>query len=118
MSDWAWALVAKVAVTLVHREATLQVPGKVFISKCDLFRGDPTLAAFPYHLKSEVSLSDFREFVSALSGITVKVRNNEVKALSQLCQKSFVSEIWQHSFRNSGLPKISRKAPKLKSQSQ
>jgi hypothetical protein len=75
------------AVTLVHTNATLQVPAKLFVNKCDLFGDDPGLAAFPYHLKSQVSVSDFREFVSALEGMTVKVTNNNFKGLLQLCEE-------------------------------
>jgi hypothetical protein len=55
-------------VTLVHPDTTLQIPGKVLVDKCDLFGDDPGLAAFLFHLKSQVSVSDFREFVSGLEG--------------------------------------------------
>jgi hypothetical protein len=71
-------------VTLVHPDATLQVSAPLLVFKCDLFVDDPGLAAFPYHLKSRVSVSDFREFVSALEGTTVKVTNNNIKGLLQL----------------------------------
>jgi hypothetical protein len=75
------------AVTLVHPNATLQVPVRLLTSKCDLFGGDPGLTAFPYHLKSQICVSDFREFVSALKGTTVKVTNNNFRGLSQLCEE-------------------------------
>jgi hypothetical protein len=64
-------------VTLVHSKATLQVPVHLLIDKCDLVVDDP---------KSRVSVSDFREFVSALEGTTVKVTNNNIKGLLQLCE--------------------------------
>jgi predicted RNase H-like nuclease (RuvC/YqgF family) len=81
------------AVALVHPDTTLQVPGKLLVSKCDLFLDDPGLAAFPYHLKSHVSLSDFREFVSGLEGTTVKVTNSNVNGLWQLCQEFRFQEL-------------------------
>jgi hypothetical protein len=74
-------------VTLVHPNETVQVPGKLLVSKCDLFAEDPGLAAVPYHVQSRVSVSDFREFVSALQGTTVKVTNNNFKGLSLLCDE-------------------------------
>jgi hypothetical protein len=63
------------------------VPVPLIVSRCDLFADDPGLAALPYHLKSKVSLSDFREFVSALEDTTVKVTNNNFKGLLELCEE-------------------------------
>jgi hypothetical protein len=74
-------------VTLVHPLASLQVPTHLLVSKCDLFADDPRLASVPYHLKSQLSVSDFREFVSALDCTTVKVTNNNFKGLLQLCDE-------------------------------
>jgi hypothetical protein len=48
---------------------------------------DSGFASLPYHLKPCVSLSDFRELVSALDGTTVKVTNSNVNGLSQLCEE-------------------------------
>jgi hypothetical protein len=48
---------------------------------------DPMLIASPYNVKSPVSLSDFREFISAVKGTTVKITNNNFKGLSQLCDE-------------------------------
>jgi hypothetical protein len=59
----------------------------LLVSKCDLFSDDPGFAAVPYDLKSHVSVSDFRQFVSALEGTTVTVTNNNFKGLSQLCEE-------------------------------
>jgi hypothetical protein len=42
------------------------------------------LAPSSYHLHSRVSESDFREFISALEGTTVKVTNNNFNALMEL----------------------------------
>jgi hypothetical protein len=75
-------------MTLVHPCATLEVPAPLLVSKCDLFVDDAGLAAFPYDLKSRVSINDFREFGSAFQGTTVKVTNNNFRALSQLCEES------------------------------
>jgi hypothetical protein len=55
-------------VALVHPDATLPVPGKLLVNKRDLFDDDSGLAAFLYHLKAQVSVSDVREFVSGLEG--------------------------------------------------
>jgi hypothetical protein len=60
----------------------LQVLALLLVHKGDLFSDDPGLAAFPYCLKSQVSVTGFREFVSALEGTTVKVTNNTAKGLS------------------------------------
>jgi hypothetical protein len=74
-------------VTLVHPNETLQVPGKLLLSKCDVSAEDPGLTAVPYHVTSRVSVSDFREFVSALQDTTVKVTNKNFKELSLLCEE-------------------------------
>jgi hypothetical protein len=70
-------------VFLVHPNAALQVPAKLLVNKYDLFSDDRVLVALPYHLKSRVSVSDFREFVSALEGRIVKVTHNNFKGLLQ-----------------------------------
>jgi hypothetical protein len=74
-------------VTLVHPNTTLQVPAPLLVSKCDLFADDAGLAAFPYPLKSQVAVSDFREFVAALEDTTLKVTNSNFRGLSQLCEE-------------------------------
>jgi hypothetical protein len=80
-------------VTLVHPDATLQVPASLLVHKCDLFSDDPGLTALPYHLKSQISLSDFRAFVSALDGTRVKITNNNFQALMQLCEEFEFGEL-------------------------
>jgi hypothetical protein len=74
-------------VTLVHSNATSQVPAHLLISKCDLFDDEPWLAALTYHLKSKVSVSELREFLLALESTTLKVTNNNFRGLSQLCEE-------------------------------
>jgi hypothetical protein len=101
------------AVTLVHPNAALQVPVELLVNKGNLFADGPGLVAFPYRLKYPVSPSDFLEFVSALKGTTAKVAINDFKGLSQLSEEFRFRDL-EHSFRNSALPKISRKLPKLK----
>jgi hypothetical protein len=93
---------AKVA-TLVHPDARLQVPARLLISKCDLFADDPGRAAAPYTLKSQISVGDLRDFVSALEGTTVKVTNNNFKGLSQLCEEFHFRDLAAQlsQFRNS-----------------
>jgi hypothetical protein len=108
--------IAKV-VTFVHPRATLQFPAPLVVSKCDLFADNRGLVASPYDLKSRVSLSDFWEFLSVLEGTAVELTTNNFKGLWQLCEEFRFRDL-EHNFRNSALPKISRKTPKLKSQSQ
>jgi hypothetical protein len=72
-------------VTLVHPEAPLPVPTPLLVSKCDLFSDNPGLVVSPYAVQSPVSLSDFREFVLALEGTTVKVTNDNFSGLLHLC---------------------------------
>jgi hypothetical protein len=74
-------------VTLVHPQATLQVPAFLFVNKCDLFASDPGLAALPYHLNCGISLSDLGEFVSALDGKPVRISNSNFRGLSHLCDR-------------------------------
>jgi hypothetical protein len=81
-------------VTLVHPEGTFEVPAKLFVNKCERFADDARLAALPYHLKSRVSLSDLREFVSALEGTAVKVTNNNFKGLLQLCAEFHFRDLY------------------------
>jgi hypothetical protein len=90
-------------VDLVDPNATLQVSARLLINKCDLFFNDPELTALPYHLKSRVSVSDFREFISALEGTTVKVTSNNFKGLSQLCEEFHFRDLWHFLTKYSNL---------------
>jgi hypothetical protein len=74
-------------VPLIHPQQTLQVLGKLLVQQCDLFGDDPSLTAFPYTVSSEVSLADFRAFVSALEGKTVTIRNGNFRGLTRLCDE-------------------------------
>jgi hypothetical protein len=75
------------SLRLVHRQVTLEVPGVRAITKCYLFQRDVTLAAAPYRVKSSVTLSVFREFVSALEGKDVKITDANFAGLQQLCEE-------------------------------
>jgi hypothetical protein len=90
-------------VTLVHPHETFQVVGKVLIQKCDPFKKDPGLAASPYNVTSEVSLGDFREFVSALKGDALIINNDNFKGLSRLCDEFHFRDLAERlsQFRNS-----------------
>jgi hypothetical protein len=74
-------------VTLVHPEETLKVPGLQAITKCSLFQKNLTLSAAPYRVKSPVTLSDFREFVSALEGKEVEITDTNFPGLQRLCEE-------------------------------
>jgi archaellum component FlaC len=91
-------------VTLIHPQERVEVSSRLLVRKSDLFADDPTLANSPYSLKSQASPSDFREFIAVLEGTAVKVTNNNVKGLSQLCEefrfRDFAAQLSQ--FRESG----------------
>jgi hypothetical protein len=74
-------------VTLVHPSEAAQLLGRLLVLKCDLFANNMELTISPYTLKSQVSLSDFRDFVSALEGIDINITNHNFKGLSQLCDE-------------------------------
>jgi hypothetical protein len=74
-------------VTLVHPHQMFHIPREQLVEKCDLFIKHPTLTTFPYTLKSQVSLADCREFVSALAGTRVTIKNDNFRGLSQLCEE-------------------------------
>jgi hypothetical protein len=78
-------------VTLVHREATVQVPARLLISKCDLFADDPGLAAVPYHFKCRISLNDFRPLVFGAGGLdTESDKKQHQKIVAALRRVSFL----------------------------
>jgi hypothetical protein len=51
--------------------------------KCDLFKNNPGLAVAPYRVESGVSLSDFRDFVSALEDKLIDIKDRNFPGLSQ-----------------------------------
>jgi hypothetical protein len=77
---------------LVHPEETLAVPVLQAITKCSLFQKNLTLVAAPYRVQTPVTLSNFRESVSALEGKTIKVTATHLAELEQLCEEFGFSE--------------------------
>jgi hypothetical protein len=90
-------------VALIHPHETFQILPTLMLQKCDLFMNDLMLIASPYNVKSQVSLSECREFVSALKGDTLTINNDNFKGLSRLCDEfGFRDLVRQLSeFRNS-----------------
>jgi hypothetical protein len=78
---------SKGSVTLIHPEDKFTTPIVQAITKFNLFQSNPTLLATPYPLKSSVTLSIFREFVSAFEGNAVKITNTNFAGLQQLCEE-------------------------------
>jgi hypothetical protein len=74
-------------VTLVHPEVQLTVPILEAMNKCTLFQKNVMLAGTPYRVQSAVSLSVFREFVSALEGKSVTITNTNFADLQRLCEE-------------------------------
>jgi hypothetical protein len=75
------------SVTLVHPEEMLTVSAVQAATKCRLFQKNPTLLISPYRIQSPVSLSLFREFVSALEGNTVNLTDTNFTGLQRLCEE-------------------------------
>jgi hypothetical protein len=78
---------AMAKVTLIHPQQRVDVSGRTLVQQSDLFADDLTLTNSPYTLKSQVSLTVFRDFVAALEGQTVTITNDNFSGLSQLCDE-------------------------------
>jgi hypothetical protein len=63
------------------------------ISKCSLFENNPTLLVSPYRVRSPVSLSIFREFISVLEGNAINITDTNFTELHQLCEEFGFSEL-------------------------
>jgi hypothetical protein len=74
-------------VVLVHPLQTFTVQGRLIIHKCDLFADNVGLLGSPYRVRSQVSLADFGQFVSALEGNAVTITNDNFTGLSALCDE-------------------------------
>jgi hypothetical protein len=61
--------------------------------KCGLFQNDPTLTVSPDRIQSSISLSSFREFISALEGNAIKITGTNLRELDRLCEELNFSEI-------------------------
>jgi hypothetical protein len=73
--------------TLLHPEETFKIPAVQGLSKCRLFQDDSTLLVSPYRVHSAVSLSIFREFLSALDGNAIKITETNYIELERWCDE-------------------------------
>jgi hypothetical protein len=80
-------------VTLLHPEETFTIPVRLAINKCRLFQNNPTLTASPYRVESPVSLSIFREFLSALEGNAINITDTNFTELDRLCNEFGFTEV-------------------------
>jgi hypothetical protein len=80
-------------VALVHPEETLTVPALQAKNKCTLFQQNEALLASPYKLRSSVSLTLFRQFVSALEGNAIEIASADFSGLTQLCEEFGFEEL-------------------------
>jgi hypothetical protein len=75
------------SITLLHPEETFAIPTLQAMTKCSLFQNNPTLLVSPYRVQSPVSLSIFREFISAFQGNTINTTDTNFTELQQLCEE-------------------------------
>jgi hypothetical protein len=69
-------------VSLIHPQERFQVLEKLLVQKCGLFTDDPLLVASPYIVRSQVTQSDVRTFVTALEGASVPVTKDNIGGLT------------------------------------
>jgi hypothetical protein len=81
------------SVTLVHPEETFTIPVLPAIYKSGLFQKNPALLVSPYRIQSSVSLSIFREFLSALEGNAINITDTNFRELDRLCEEFGFSEL-------------------------
>jgi uncharacterized coiled-coil protein SlyX len=81
------------SVTLLHPEETFTIPSLQAMTKCILFQNNPTLLVSPYRVQSPVSLSIFRDFISALEGNSIKITDTNFTELHQLCKEFGFTEL-------------------------
>jgi hypothetical protein len=75
------------SVTLVHPEEQREIPIDQAITKCSLFKNNPSLTSVPYIVRSIVPVVIFREFVSELQGSAVKITDLNFPKLFELCEE-------------------------------
>jgi hypothetical protein len=80
------------SVTLLHPEQTFTIPALQAMTKCSLFQNNPILLVSLYRVQSFVSLSIFREFISALEGNVINITNTNLTELDRLCHDFGFSE--------------------------
>jgi hypothetical protein len=81
------------SVTLLHPKETFTIPALQAMTKCKIFQNDSTLFGSPYQVQSSVSLSVFREFISALEGNAINITDTNFTELQRLCEEFGFSEI-------------------------
>jgi hypothetical protein len=74
-------------VEVRHPDEQRRVLGQVLWSNCTLFQTTPSLLDAPYSVKSDVSVSSFRVFISALEGSPVNPTSGDFPGLSRLCDE-------------------------------
>jgi hypothetical protein len=81
------------SVTLLHLQGTFKIPASRATTKCTLFQTNPALLGSTYRVQSLVSLSIFREFLSALDGNSITITNTNFSELQQLSHEFGFSEL-------------------------
>jgi hypothetical protein len=81
------------SVTLLHLEETFKIPALQGMTECSLFQNDSTLLVSHYRVQSSVSLSIFREFLSALEGNAIKITATSFTEFHRLCEEFSFSEL-------------------------
>jgi chromosome segregation ATPase len=81
------------SVTLLHPEEKVTIPVHQAMTKCSLFQNNLTLLRSPYRLQSSVSLSIFREFISALEGNAINITDTNFTELQRLCDEFSFQEL-------------------------
>jgi hypothetical protein len=81
------------SVTLLHLEEKFTIPTLQAMTKCCLFQNNPTFTGSLYRIQSSVSLSIFREFLSALEGNAINITDTNFTELHRLCEEFGFSEL-------------------------
>jgi hypothetical protein len=81
---------------LVHPDERCAISSNLIVSKCDLFKRDPTLTLKPYSIKSRVAVSVFRDFISALKGELVPITNENLSGLLDLSREFGFQDLTVH----------------------
>jgi hypothetical protein len=74
-------------VSLVHPQERFEVLEKLLVEKCGFFPEDPLLVASPYIVRSQVTLSDLRTFVTALEDASVSITTDDMGGFTRLCEE-------------------------------
>jgi hypothetical protein len=57
------------------------------MNKSSFVQNNPTLLVSPYRVQSPVSLSIFRDFISALEGKAIKITDTNITEFHRLCEE-------------------------------